>query len=192
MARNDPILGWPKETKPRSIGLLDFDFGSSKEPKPPHRRQLMARIAMAFGLFWAVFVGGIVFYYLVSEFPEANDLLVYDPGKDVTLIDVEGRTIARRGHNQGEIVALDTLPSYVGNAFVAIEDRRFRHHFGIDPWGLGRATVVNVSAGSFVQGGSTPTQQLAKNLFLKPERTIKRKLDEALLAIYLESRYTKD
>ncbi len=89
-------------------------------------------------------------------------------------------------------MALDALPAHVGNAFVAIEDRRFRYHFGIDFWGLGRATVANISAGSVVQGGSTLTQQLAKNLFLKPERTLKRKFDEAILALYLESRYTKD
>ncbi len=136
--------------------------------------------------------GGAVVYAWISDFPDAANLLAYDPGNDVTLVDVEGRAIARRGNSQGQIVALDSLPAHVGNAFIAVEDRRFRYHFGIDLWGMGRATVANISAGSFVQGGSTISQQLAKNLFLKPERTIKRKVDEAILALYLESRYTKD
>jgi penicillin-binding protein 1A len=152
----------------------------------------MARIALTIGLVWAILAGGAVLYTWISDFPDAANLLVYDPGSDVTLVDVQGRTIARRGNDQGQVVALDTLPAYVGNAFVAIEDRRFRYHFGIDPWGLSRAMVANISAGSFVQGGSTLSQQLAKNLFLKPERTLKRKIDEAILALYLEYRYTKD
>jgi penicillin-binding protein 1A len=84
------------------------------------------------------------------------------------------------------------LPDYVGNAFIAIEDRRFRYHFGIDPMGLARAAFTDAAHGSYVQGGSTLTQQLAKNLFLKPDRTFKRKIEEAVLAIYLETRYSKD
>jgi penicillin-binding protein 1A len=170
---------------------LDFDF-EDEEPEPRPRRRGMARLALAFGVFWGVLAGGAVLYAWITDFPEASNLLAYDPGNDVTLIDVEGRTIARRGNSQGQIVTLDSLPAHVGNAFIAVEDRRFRHHFGIDLWGMGRATVANISARGFVQGGSTISQQLSKNLFLKPERTIKRKLDEAILALYLESRYTKD
>ena len=100
--------------------------------------------------------------------------------------------IARRGLTQGETIELKALPKHAGDAFVAIEDRRFRHHFGIDPVGLARAAYADIKARSFVQGGSTLTQQLAKNLFLKPERTLKRKLEEAMLAVYLEARYSKD
>jgi penicillin-binding protein 1A len=190
MARNDPILtDWPAGQRRHGLGRQQFDFDD--EPQRP-RRRTMARVALFVGLIWGVLAGGAVLYAWISDFPDAANLLVYDPGSDVTLVDVQGRTIARRGHNQGQVVALDTLPAYVGNAFIAVEDRRFRYHFGIDPWGLGRAMVANISAGSFVQGGSTLSQQLAKNLFLKPERTLKRKVDEAILALYLESRYTKD
>ncbi len=189
MARNDSIIGgWPDSEKRRGVGRTHVGFD---DPEPP-RRRTMTRFVLLVGLIWAVLAGGVVTYSWISDFPDAANLLVYDPGNDVTLIDVEGRTIARRGHNQGQVVALDRLPAYVGNAFIAIEDRRFRYHFGIDFWGLGRATVANISAGSIVQGGSSLTQQLAKNLFLKPERTLKRKFDEAILALYLESRYTKD
>jgi penicillin-binding protein 1A len=191
MARNDPILSnWPTGQRRRGIGPIDFDY--EDEDGPPPRRRTLARIALAFGLFWGVLAGGAVVYAWISDFPDAANLLAYDPGNDITLVDVEGRAIARRGNSQGQIVALDSLPAHVGNAFVAVEDRRFRYHFGIDLWGMGRATVANISAGGFVQGGSTISQQLAKNLFLKPERTIKRKVDEAILALYLESRYTKD
>ncbi len=84
------------------------------------------------------------------------------------------------------------LPAHVTNAFIAIEDRRFRYHVGIDPIGTVRALAVNMTSGGLVQGGSTITQQLAKNLFLKPERTMKRKVQEALLALWLESKYSKD
>src|SRR5262249_1294208 len=81
---------------------------------------------------------------------------------------------------------------YVPEAIIAIEDRRFRSHFGVDPIGLVRALVENFRAGHVVQGGSTLTQQLAKNLFLKPDRTVERKLQEGVLAIWLETRFSKE
>ena len=90
------------------------------------------------------------------------------------------------------MVRVEDLPDYVPNAFIAIEDRRFRSHFGIDPIGLARAALQNMMAGHVVQGGSTLTQQLAKNLFLSPSRTFDRKMQEAMLALYLESRYSKN
>ena len=136
--------------------------------------------------------GAILSHWLEGEFPDTASLFTYEPGKDVTLLDVKGRLIARRGLTQGESIRVGELPPHVGNAFIAIEDRRFRSHFGIDLWGLARAAVADFREGAFVQGGSTLTQQLAKNLFLKPDRTLKRKLDEAMLALYLENRYSKD
>jgi penicillin-binding protein 1A len=89
-------------------------------------------------------------------------------------------------------VRLDALPPYLVQAVIATEDRRFSHHFGIDPLGLIRASFRNASAGTVVEGGSTITQQLAKNLFLSPKRTIARKLEEVIYAIWLEQRFTKD
>ncbi|MGL4404252.1 MAG: transglycosylase domain-containing protein, partial [Notoacmeibacter sp.] len=81
---------------------------------------------------------------------------------------------------------------FIPKAVIAIEDRRFMNHFGVDPIGLARAMVSNIAAGRMVQGGSTLTQQLAKNLFLKPERTLERKVQEVLLAVWLEQKYSKD
>jgi penicillin-binding protein 1A len=84
------------------------------------------------------------------------------------------------------------MSPYIPMAVVAIEDRRFYSHVGIDPVGLSRAICNNVTRGRFTQGGSTLTQQLAKNLFLKPERTLERKVQEVLLSLWLEHKHSKD
>ena len=89
------------------------------------------------------------------------------------------------------MLPLKEMPGYVPKAFVAIEDRRFYEHYGVDPWGIARAVVADVLHRGVAQGGSTITQQLAKNLFLTQERTIHRKLQEAMLAIWLERKFTK-
>ncbi len=150
------------------------------------------RAAVIVGTVWLLLITGALFSYWISELPSTERLFVYQPGNDITLLDNRGRMIARRGLTQGEAVSVEQLPAYVGNAFIAIEDRRFRHHFGIDPIGLLRAAFVDAIHGQFVQGGSTLTQQLAKNLFLTPDRTLRRKIEEAILAVYLETRYSKD
>src|SRR5262249_24935279 len=91
----------------------------------------------------------------------------------------------------GTIVTLKDLPAYLPRAFIAIEDRRFYSHYGIDPIGLARAATANVMHRGVAQGGSTITQQLAKNLFLTQERTLLRKLQEAVLALWLERKFSK-
>src|SRR5690348_16511092 len=110
MARKDPTLSnWPAGQKRHGAGDLDFDFEDDEiEPRP--RRRGMARVALAFGLFWGVLAGGAVLYAWITDFPEASNLLAYDPGSDITLIDVGGHAIARRGNSQGQIVTLDSLP----------------------------------------------------------------------------------
>ena len=130
--------------------------------------------------------------HFLSSLPDVRNLMVSGPSQDVTIVDDHGRQIARRGLTQGAMVKAEDLPDYVPNAFIAIEDRRFRSHIGIDPIGLTRAAVQNMINGHVVQGGSTLTQQLAKNLFLSPSRTFDRKIQEAMLALYLESRYSKN
>ena len=113
-----------------------------------------------------------------------------EPG--IMLVASDGKVLSERGAFFGDDVRIDELPDYVPDAVIAIEDRRFRSHFGIDPIGLARAMLTNLRAGRVVEGGSTITQQLAKNLFLKPERTFERKLQEMVLALWLESKFTKD
>lgn len=143
-------------------------------------------------LFWGVLFGGIAVWRLTSGLPDVETLMAPATSHAVTILDVKGRQILVYGLKQAAPTDVTRLPAYVPNAFIAIEDRRFRHHFGIDPVGMVRAGYQNVRHGGVVQGGSTLTQQLAKNLFLEPDRTLRRKLQEAVLALYLEHRYRKD
>lgn len=110
----------------------------------------------------------------------------------ITLTDSQGKPIARRGAVIGAPVDAATLPAHVREAFLAIEDRRFYSHWGIDPRGIARAAWANVGSGGVRQGGSTITQQLAKNAFLDSDRTAARKLREVMIAFWLEAWLTKD
>src|SRR5438874_4594895 len=161
-------------------------------PPGGKRPNTRLRATLIVGTVWLAIIAVATLSWWISELPSTDSLFAYQPGNDVTLLDVKGRMIARRGLIQGATIPVSDLPPYVGDAFIAVEDRRFRHHFGIDPIGLMRAASVDARRGEFVQGGSTRTQQLAKNLFLTPGRTLRRKIEEAILAVYLESRYSKD
>jgi len=141
---------------------------------------------------WSVIgVAGMLAYF-ARDLPSTEGLFTRGSSQAITLVDIHGKVIARRGRLSGDFVSTADLPAHVANAVIASEDRRFYSHFGIDLWGLGRAFWVNLQEGRVVQGGSTITQQLAKNLFLKPERTMVRKFQEALLALYLESSLSKE
>ena len=108
----------------------------------------------------------------------------------ITILAIDGKEIVRSGDIYGEPVQLSALPSFLPRAVLATEDRRFYSHLGIDPIGVVRALVSNLRAGRITQGGSTITQQVAKNLFLRPDRTIRRKIQEAMLAIWLEANFS--
>ncbi len=110
----------------------------------------------------------------------------------VTFLDRYGNEIGKRGINQSDAVPLEEMPDYLIKAVLATEDRRFYDHFGIDVPGTLRALAENLRANAVVQGGSSLSQQLAKNLFLSNQRTIERKIKEAFLALWLESHYTKN
>ena len=110
----------------------------------------------------------------------------------VTFLDRYGNEVASRGIKHNDAIPLDQFPDHLIKAVLSTEDRRFYEHFGIDIPGTARALVANTRAGGVVQGGSTITQQLAKNLFLNNERTIERKVKEAFLAMWLEARLTKN
>ena len=110
----------------------------------------------------------------------------------VTFLDRYGQEVGRRGLHLDDSYKLEEFPDYLVKAALATEDRRFYEHWGIDPIGTFRALTVNVRGGGVVQGGSSITQQLAKNLFLTNERSLERKIKEAFLAIWLEFHLTKD
>jgi len=152
------------------------------------------RIATYLGLLG---FAGLAFLYLAYQIvtwraPTHEALWQENRVPSLAVFDENGATLAIRGAFYGEILGLEDLPVHVAQAFIAIEDHRFYHHGAIDPWGLARAMAVNVRRGGLVQGGSTITQQVAKNLFLTPDRTVRRKLHEMVLAMWLERHLGKD
>jgi len=144
------------------------------------------------GIVWAAIAGAGLIVYEATKLPPIDALAVPKRPPNIAILDEHGALIANRGDTGGAAVRLADLPPYLPKAFIAIEDRRFYSHFGIDPFGISRALFHNLAGGGMVQGGSTLTQQLAKNLFLTQERTFSRKIQEAILALWLEHKYSKD
>ena len=138
-----------------------------------------------------VALGGLVAWY-AWDLPDISNLETPTRRTSITLTDSGGREIATYGDLYGEALRLADVPPYLVQAIVATEDRRFFDHGGFDPLALARAVVANVRAGRVRQGGSTLTQQLAKNIFLKPDRTLRRKVQELLLAFWLEANFSKE
>ena len=167
--------------------------GDGRRGSRRQRRSILAQLfywCAVLGL-WAVIGGGALVAYEAGKLPPIDQLAVPKRPPNIAILGSDGTLIANRGDTGGAAVALRDLPSYLPKAFVAIEDRRFYSHWGIDPVGILRAVAQNVRGGA-VQGGSTLTQQLAKNLFLTQERTLSRKIQEAILALWLEHKYSKD
>ncbi|WBL78752.1 penicillin-binding protein 1A [Bradyrhizobium xenonodulans] len=141
---------------------------------------------------WGVIAVIGVIIYVGAHLPPIQSLEIPKRPPTIQIVGIDGSMLAQRGEMAGANIALKDLPPYLPKAFIAIEDRRFYSHFGIDPVGILRALVTNVLHRGVSQGGSTLTQQLAKNLFLTQERTMQRKLQEAELAIWLERKHSKD
>jgi len=161
----------------------------------PRRRpgiwMLLARAVTALTVV-AVLLGSLYVIGLARDLPDTSSLTLAPSGTAMTFLDRHGRVIARRGESSGTSITADNLPEHLVDAVLAVEDRRFYGHFGIDLIGTARAAMANLRAGRVVQGGSTITQQLAKNLFLTPDRTLRRKVQEMMLALWLETRFSKD
>lgn len=159
------------------------------------RRPWWFWLATGFGgvilFFSACFVA--LYYLYAPDLPITADRLgEINRTPSITLTDDKGKVFATRGAAFGYRIKLDEMPAYLPAAFIVTEDRRFYSHSGIDYRGLLRAFFANWTAGGVVQGGSTITQQLAKNTFLKPERTWTRKFEEMFLSFWLERHYSKD
>jgi penicillin-binding protein 1A len=140
---------------------------------------------------WGVIAGIGLLFWIGYHLPPIESLEVPKRPPAVQILALDGRVLANRGEMGGAAIALKEMPPYLPKAFLAIEDRRFYSHFGVDPLGLVRAVVANVLHRGVSQGGSTITQQLAKNLFLTQERTMSRKLQEVVLALWLEHKFSK-
>ncbi|MCY4551974.1 MAG: PBP1A family penicillin-binding protein [Defluviicoccus sp.] len=168
---------------------------NSGEARPAARRRRgiwgrLARWTLVAGIWAAVAVAGAIGWY-AWDLPELSRLETPTRRPAALLRTADGAALARYGQLYGGAVRFDELPSYFVEAVSAIEDRRFFEHPGIDAWGILRAALANIRAGQVRQGGSTLTQQLAKNLFLSPERTMRRKIQEAIVALWLEARFSK-
>ena len=140
---------------------------------------------------WAFIAAVGVVVWVGAHLPAIQSLEIPKRPPSIEIVGFDGGALAQRGEMAGANVALKELPPYLPKAFIAIEDRRFYSHHGIDPWGILRAAVTNILHRGVSQGGSTLTQQLAKNLFLTQERTLQRKLQEVELALWLERKYSK-
>ncbi len=157
------------------------------------RRSFFGRLiywSLVLGLWLGIGVAGVV-AWTGAHLPPIQSLEIPKRPPSIQIVDIDNRVLATRGDMGGEVIPLKDLPSYVPKAFVAIEDRRFYEHYGVDPYGIARAALANILHRGVSQGGSTITQQMAKNIFLTQERTIHRKLQEALLALWLERKFSK-
>jgi penicillin-binding protein 1A len=162
-----------------------------KDKRP--RRSIVGRFlywSLVLGL-WLGIAGIAAVAWTGAHLPPIQSLEIPKRPPSIRIVDDKDRLLAVRGDTGGEVIPLKELPAYVPKAFIAIEDRRFYEHYGVDPFGILRAALANILHRGINQGGSTITQQLAKNLFLTQERTIHRKLQEVLLALWLERKFSK-
>ena len=185
-------------------------FGRAPPPKPPKRpgpnwrdgfgggrgRWIWGSLGVVAAILVVTAIVGVItvgrFLADVPQIPDKSELTVVNQAPGMTFEDRDGHVLATRGPKHGYAISLSELPTYVPQAFLAAEDRRFYHHGAVDFRGMARAAWANWRAHRTVQGGSTLTQQLAKTLFLTPDQTLKRKLQEAVIAGRLEKEMSKD
>jgi penicillin-binding protein 1A len=177
----------PRERKPNS------GRSGSKRRSKSRGRSAIGRLfywGAVLGLWAAIAVVSVV-VWVGAHLPAIQSLEIPKRPPTIQIVGFDGSVLAQRGEMAGANVSLKDLPPYLPKAFIAIEDRRFYSHYGVDPIGIARAAVANILHRGVSQGGSTLTQQLAKNLFLTQERTMQRKLQEAELAFWLERKHSK-
>src|SRR6267143_1958610 len=177
----------PRERKPRA------SRGGGKRRSKSRARSRLYRLlywGAVLGLWAAIAVVGVI-VWVGAHLPAIQSLEIPKRPPTIQITGFNGSVLATRGEMAGANVSLKDLPPYLPKAFIAIEDRRFYSHYGVDPLGLVRAVSANVLHRGVSQGGSTLTQQLAKNLFLTQERTLQRKLQEVELALWLERKHSK-
>src|SRR5215468_1356513 len=193
-----------RRSKARRAPARDAGPAAPAAERPPGkrwrwgRRKGAARSPLRRLIYWSLVLGVWALIaalgsiaFVVSTLPPIQSLEVPKRPPTVEIVGLDGRPLTMRGEMSGTDVPIKELPPYLPRAFVAIEDRRFFSHFGVDPIGLVRAVAANVLHRGVSQGGSTITQQLAKNLFLTQERTLWRKMQELVLALWLERRFSK-
>jgi penicillin-binding protein 1A len=192
-----------KSSSKRKARDPDDDAPRERKPRPSkasrnRRTKTPARVGLYRLLYWGAVLGlwaviavvGVVIW-VGAHLPAIQALEIPKRPPTIQIVGFDGSVLATRGEMPGANVSLKDLPPYLPRAFIAIEDRRFYSHYGVDPVGIARAAVANILHRGVSQGGSTLTQQLAKNLFLTQERTLQRKLQEVELALWLERKHSK-
>src|ERR1700682_5198989 len=192
-----------KSSSKRKARDPDDDAPRERKPRPSkasrnRRTKTPARVGLYRLLYWGAVLGlwaviavvGVVIW-VGAHLPAIQALEIPKRPPTIQIVGFDGSVLATRGEMTGANVSLKDLPPYLPRAFIAIEDRRFYSHYGVDPVGIARAAVANILHRGVSQGGSTLTQQLAKNLFLTQERTLQRKLQEVELAFWLERKHSK-
>ena len=193
-AKSRPVADDEDEAPPRQRKTRASERKDSKSKARGRSRSGLGRLVYwgaVLGL-WAIIAAAGVVIWVGAHLPAIQSLEIPKRPPTIQITGMDGSVIATRGEMPGANVSLKDLPPYLPKAFIAIEDRRFYSHFGIDPTGILRAAVTNLMHRGVSQGGSTLSQQLAKNLFLTQERTMQRKLQEVELALWLERKYSKN
>lgn len=183
-----PLLETPKGPQRRYPTLK-----SKKAKSFPQIRKLLKKMKRGLRRFiFPCVAAALVFgLWFALSLPSIDKLNEAGKNPSVVIKSEDGRIVGSYGDIYGDYLKYDEFPDSLVDSVMATEDRNFFYHFGVDPMGLARAIVANFRAKGLVQGGSTITQQVAKNLFLTPERTLIRKLREVFLALKLEARYSK-
>ena len=179
--------------------------GSARPPRRPRRsaqsrrrRRILRRVFIGFAVLMLLGIAGagtagyVAYRELAADLPDVAVLADYQPSLVTEVYDRHEQLIAEFFVEKRRLVHLTEIPIYVRHATIAAEDSRFYSHGGVDYIGIGRAVWVNLRAGATREGASTITQQVARNLFLTRERTLRRKIREAILARRIEQRYDKD
>ena len=177
-------------TKKKASGKKKKRKKSVKKKRPSFFLRLF-KWSLILLLWIGIFTTGAVLW-LAKDLPDITQSATFERRASRIIKASDGTVLARYGESKGKNITVDELPTHLIQAVLATEDRRFYSHPGVDIIGITRAMLVNISKGKFVQGGSTITQQLAKNLFLSPDRNLTRKVQEALLALWLEQNLSKD
>jgi penicillin-binding protein 1A len=188
------MVGAMKKARADTAGKATKAERAAKAKPKGRRRGIVGTLlyAGALAAIWGSIALAAVIGFYAYDLPDIDQALTATRRPTVSLLAAGGEEIAAFGDLYGASLDLRQLPPALPAAVLSIEDRRFYDHFGLDPIGLARAAWKNMQAGRVVEGGSTITQQVAKNLFLSNERTIRRKVQEVLLALWLEHKLSKD
>src|SRR5438067_9447996 len=157
-------------------------------------RKLVSRVLFGLLVLLSALIGSIAGLLLVysTDLPQVDQLERYRPSSTTELYDGQGRIIGTFALQRRVVASYEDYPRVLREALISIEDKEFSRHWGVNVWRILGAAYRDIESGGKVQGASTLTMQLARNLFLSPARSFHRKIEEALLATQLDGRYTKE